>query len=90
MCDCCDITNVNTIQANDYYMYKSFYLVDEYTHEVLEATGRNPVLYLRQYKLTDHWSLICEFADDKGTVIESPVNFCPICGDRLAGKNKEY
>ncbi len=46
-------------------------------------------MYLREYRPDgDHiWSLICELADDKGTVIEMPVIYCPRCGDKLVGKN---
>lgn len=85
MCDYCDKTDVDVEHANkDYFIHKPFYLINEYTHEVLKANGNNPVLYLREYRTIDHWSLICEFADDVGMVVESPVSYCPKCGRKLS------
>ena len=87
MCDYCSKADVNVEHANkDYFIHKPFYLINEYTHEVLLANGRNPVLYLREYRNIDHWSLICEFADEEGMVIEAPIDHCPRCGRKL---NKE-
>lgn len=85
MCDYCDKTDVNVEHANkDYFIHKPFYLVNEYTHEVLKADGNSPVLYLREYRTIDRWSLICEFADDAGMVVESPISHCPRCGRKLS------
>lgn len=90
MCDYCDMTDVNVEHAcKDYFIHKPFYLVNEHTHEILKANGNNPVLYLREYREVDHWSLICEFADDAGTVVEATVSHCPRCGRKLEGTNKE-
>lgn len=84
MCDYCDITDVNIKHAcKEYFIHKSFFLVDEHTHELLKDTGYNPVMYLREYRDLDRWSLICEFADDNGTVIEAPISYCPRCGRTL-------
>ena len=89
MCDYCNMTDVNTKHAcKDYFIHKPFFLVNEYTHEPLEANGSNPVLYLREYREVNRWSLICEFADDAGMVVEAPVSHCPKCGRTLI-KNVE-
>lgn len=90
MCEYCDMTLVNTERAcKDYFIHKPFYLKDEYTGKRIKADGYHPTMYLREYRPSgDHtWSLICEFADEGGTVVEAPVIYCPRCGDKLVGKN---
>lgn len=91
MCEYCDMTLVNVENAcKDYFIHKSFYIIDEHTRKCIKADGEHPVMYLREYRTDGSrvWSLICEFADDEGTVIEMPVIYCPKCGDNLAEKNK--
>ena len=92
MCEYCDMTLVNTQTAcKDYFIHKPFTLRDEHTGKRIKADSDHPVMYLREYRTGgDHtWSLICEFADEGGTVVESSVIYCPRCGDKLVGKNNE-
>lgn len=87
MCEYCDMTLMHT--CKDYFTHKPFDLKDEYTGKRIKADGNHPVMYLREYRPAgDHiWSLICEFADNYGTVVETPVIYYPKCGDKLVGKN---
>ena len=82
MCKYCDMTEVDIKNSSDYYIHKPFNLIDDYSQKVLVPNGNNPIMYLREYK-KDIWSLICEFADDKGTVVEMKINNCPKCGRKL-------
>lgn len=84
MCKYCNTDLVNKEYAcKEYFIHEPFYLADAHTHKALEANGDNPVLYLREYRELDCWSLICEFADDAGTVVEALVSHCPRCGRKL-------
>lgn len=90
MCEHCDMTLVNVETAcKDYFIHKPFYIRDEHTGRRIKANGNYPMMYLREYRnVGSHtWSLICEFADDNGTVVEMPIIYCPRCGDKLVGKN---
>ena len=90
MCEYCDMTLVNKEHARrDYFTHKPFYLINERTGKRIKADGNNPVMYLREYRPDgDHvWSLVVEFADEHDTVVESPILYCPRCGDALVGKN---
>lgn len=73
MCRFCNMTNVDIKNTcKDYYIHRPFVIINEYNQEVLEPNGNNPTMYLREYIKGDmkgFWSLICEFADDNGTVI---------------------
>ena len=92
MCEYCDMTLVNTQTAcKDYFIHKPFTLRDEHTGKRIKADGDHPVMYLREYRTGGGhtWSLICEFADEGGTVVESSVIYCPRCGDKLVGKNNK-
>lgn len=89
-CEYCDMTSVNKEHAcKDYFIHKSFSLIDAHTKKHIEADGTHPEMYLREYRNEGlHlWSLIVEFADEAGTVVELPISYCPICGNKLIGKN---
>lgn len=90
MCKYCDMTLVNKEKScKEYYIHSPFYLRDEYDYKKIKANGYNPTMYLREYKKTGIWSIICEFADDAGTVVETQVVYCPRCGKRLLGFNND-
>lgn len=91
MCKYCDMSLVNIETAcKDYFIHRPFYLKNEHTKKRIKADGTNPVTYLREYRNNGShtWSLICEFADEAGAVVESPIIYCPICGDRLIGRER--
>lgn len=90
MCEYCDMTLVDKEHTcDDYFIHKPFKIKDEHTKKRIKANGEYPIMYLREYRPSGShiWSLICEFADDGGTIIEMPVIYCPRCGDKLVGKN---
>lgn len=92
MCKYCDTQLVNKERAcPDYFIHKSFRLIDEHTKDQIKDNGDNPVMYLREYRKPLHpvWSLVVEFADEKGTVVESAVLYCPRCGRPLLEDNSE-
>lgn len=92
MCQYCDMTLVDVEHAcKDYFIHKPLPIRNDYTGKRIKADGNHPIMYLREYRLSGShvWSLICEFADEEGTVIETPICYCPRCGDRLIGKNNE-
>ena len=89
MCEFCDMTSVNLKHACDeYFIHKSFGVKNDETKKTIKAGGDNPVMYLREYRNNERWSAVCEFADESGTVIETPVVFCPKCGRKLKQSNK--
>ena len=91
MCEYCDMTLVNVETAcKDYFIHKPLHLRDEHTGKRIKANGEYPIMYLREYRNdgSNTWSLICEFADEAGTVIESPIIYCPRCGDHLIGRER--
>lgn len=88
MCEYCDMTLVDVEHAcEDYFIHKPFCLRDEHTNKRIKADGNHSLMYLREYRKAKVWSIICEFADDYGTVVEIPIIYCPRCGNKLAGKN---
>lgn len=90
MCSYCNMTEVDKEHAcKKYFIHKPFVLADEHTHKLIKTDGEHPVMYLREYRTEGGhiWSLIIELADEVGTVVETPVLHCPICGDKLTGKN---
>ena len=92
MCKYCDTQLVNKEHAcPEYFIHKSFRLIDEHTKDQIKDNGDNPVMYLREYRKPLHpvWSLVVEFADEKGTVVESAVLYCPRCGRLLLDDQKE-
>ena len=89
MCEYCDMTLVDVEHAcKDYFVHKPFHIRND-TGKRIKANGDYPIMYLREYRQSGShtWSLICEFADDKGTIIEMPVIYCPRCGNKLVGRN---
>lgn len=88
MCQYCDMTLVNVEYAcEDYFIHKPLHVRDDFTGKRIKADGNHPIMYLREYRKTHTWALVCEFADDNGTVIETPIIYCPRCGDKLVGKS---
>ena len=91
MCRFCDTADANIKNTcKDYYIHNPFIVSDEHNQEVLEPDENNPIMYLREYTKGDMkglWSLVCEFADDNGTVIETRVGCCPMCGRKLTKIN---
>lgn len=69
--------------CDTYKIHHSFELTDEFSQQVIPHDGDHITMYLREYFNTTNWSLICEVSDNDGTVIETPVYFCPICGRKL-------
>lgn len=89
MCEFCDMTSVNLEHAcNEYFIHKSFNIQNDETKKTIKEDGNNPVIYLREYRKNEKWSIVCELADKNGTVIETPVVFCPKCGRKLKQSNK--
>ena len=90
MCKYCDMSIVDPeIASPEYYIHRPFYLLDDHTRKRIKADGNHPIMYLREYRnnIGCHtWSIICEFADDPGRVVETPVIYCPVCGDKLIGR----
>lgn len=88
MCEYCDMTLVNVEHAcEDYFIHKPLHLRDDYNGKRIKADGNHPIMYLREYRKSNTWGLVCEFADSCGTIVETPVIYCPRCGDKLVGKN---
>lgn len=91
MCEYCDMTLVDIENACEkYFIHKPFYIRDDFTGKRIKADGNHSMMYLREYRNigSNTWSLICEFADNKGAVIEMPVIYCPRCGGKLVGSNR--
>lgn len=89
MCEYCDMTLVDVENACDeYFIHKPLHLKDDYTNKRIKADGNHPMMYLREYRQskTHTWGLVCEFSDEAGTVVETPVIYCPRCGDKLVGR----
>lgn len=90
MCKFCNMDSVNLKHACDeYFIHKLFEIQNDETKKAIRADGNNPVVYLREYRKNEKWSIVCEFADVNGTVVEIPVSFCPMCGKKLKHSNKE-
>ena len=90
MCQYCDMTLVDVEHACDeYFIHKPLYVRNSENFKRIKADGNHPMMYLKEYRqtVTHIWALVCEFADDNGTVIETPICYCPKCGDKLVGKN---
>ena len=82
----CNRTQVDIDNAcKEYFIHKPLPLKDEHTQQPIKADGEHPVMYLREYRTAGStWSLICEFADDAGNVVELPIIYCPRCGSKLS------
>ena len=89
MCQYCDMTLV-AVNANEYYFkHKPMYVRNSKNYKRIKADGYSPMMYLKEYihPGPHTWALVCEFNDDDETVIETPISYCPRCGDKLVGKN---
>ena len=88
MCEYCDMTLVDVGHScKDYFIHKPFHLYDDFNGKRIKANGENPTMYLREYRRVGLWDLICEFADDHGMVVRTPIIYCPRCGQKLVGTN---
>lgn len=90
MCEYCDMTLVDIENSCDeYFIHKPLNLRNDSTYRRIKADGNHPIMYLREYRQskTHTWSLVCEFADEAGTVVVTPIVYCPRCGDKLVGRN---
>lgn len=91
MCEYCDMTLVDVEHASpEYFIHKPFYIIDDHTRRRIKADGNHSIMYLREYRNAGShtWSIICEFADDVGNVVEMPIIYCPRCGDDLVGRER--
>lgn len=91
MCEYCDMTLVNVEHASpEYFIHKPFYVRDDHTGRRIKADGNHATMYLREYRnVGSHtWSIICEFTDDAGSIVETPIIYCPRCGDKLVGRER--
>ena len=87
MCKYCDTSYIDVqYSCSDYFVHRPFYLRNDYNGKRIKADRNNPIMYLREYSKSNTWSLICEFADEEGTVIETPIIYCPRCGNKLVRK----
>ena len=91
MCEYCDMTLVNVENAcEEYFIHKPLHLRDDHTYKRIKADGEHPIMYLREYRKSTLWQLVCEFADDNGTVVASPIIYCPRCGRDLLEPIRKY
>lgn len=82
------MTGVDTKHAcPEYFIHEPLPLTDDFDKKVILPDRSSPVTYLREYRNKNQWSLVCEFADDAGTVIETIITHCPKCGRNLTNCN---
>lgn len=90
MCKFCSVSFANVKYAcEEYLIYKLFELKNDETKKSYNTDGNEPVMYLREYRQDKKWSVVCEFADNDGRVVETPVYFYKKCGRKLKDENKQ-